>query len=54
MKQRRDVRALRREKRRPWSQQPPDQDRQAELEAAFAELDREQARRIQQSLKGSA
>lgn len=54
MKRRHDIRALRREKRRPLTQQPTDQDRQAELDAAFAELDREQARQIKQSLKGSA
>lgn len=54
MKHRRDIRSLRREKRRPWTQQPPDQDRRANRDAAFAELEREQARQIKQSLKGSA
>lgn len=51
MNRRRDIRALRREKRRPWSQQSPDQDRQAELEAAFAELDRERAAQTRKSVQ---
>lgn len=54
MKNRRDIRAQRREKRRPWTQQVPDLDRQADVDAAFADLEREQARQIKQSLKGSA
>lgn len=54
MNRRRDIRALRRQKRKPWSLRAPDQDRQADLDAAFAELDRERARQIKQSLKGSA
>jgi hypothetical protein len=51
MKRHRDVRALRREKRKPISQQPTDQDRQAELDAAFTELAREQAERTRKSVQ---
>lgn len=51
MKRRQDIRTRRRETRRPWTLQLPDQDRRADRDAAFAELDREQARQIKQTLK---
>lgn len=42
----RDLRTQRREKRAPWSQQPRD-DRQAEMDAAFEQLDRERQQQAQ-------
>lgn len=51
MNRRRDIRAERREKRRPMTQQRPDTDRQAALDDAFAQLDRERAQQIQKGLK---
>ncbi len=48
---RRDIRAQRREKRRPITQQRPDYERDAALDDAFAQLAREQAQQQRKDLK---
>lgn len=48
---RRDIRALRREKRKPWAEQPRQEDRDAELDSAFRQLAQEQAQRVARGMK---
>jgi hypothetical protein len=46
---RRDIRALRKDKRVPWTQQPRDiNEKQAAMDAAWQQLDQERARAQQQ------
>lgn len=54
MSRRRDIRAQRKDKRRPWTLQHREgaqQDQQDRLAAAFEQLDRERAQQTQRGLK---